>query len=362
MVDLSTLKNLIKIKSDENPNNILEYIKNELSGKVCEISEVKNKEDNKSNLIIGINCMLKNVEPIVLSGHIDTVGADLNKYETEPFSLTIKDGKAYGLGSIDMKCFCSTIIDMIDNLKSNKEAIIFCLTGDEETNLYGINNIICEFKKLNIKPKFTIIGEPTNLKINNVSNGCFEYKVEVFGKGCHSSTPENGINAICVISRLVTYIEELSNNYTNLTMSCDLISGGTIINRVADYASMSFDIRTVSIANYNEVLECIKKEVKRLETLYGCTIKIENKLRIPPLSNNNEEKIKRISDSMNVEIDTFVGGCEAGYYKEYSGDAILFGVGDLKLAHKPNEYLVVNEYEKYNKLLINLINVVKELY
>ena len=65
---------------------------------------------------------------------------------------------------------------------------------------------------------------------------------------------------------------------------------------------------------------------------------------------------------MNVEIDTFVGGCEAGYYKEYSGDAILFGVGDLKLAHKPNEYLVVNEYEKYNKLLINLINVVKELY
>lgn len=362
MANLNILKNLIKIKSDENPNNIMEYIKNELSGRVCEISEVKNKEDGKINLIIGINCRLKNIEPIVLSGHIDTVGADLKQYETDPFLLTIKDGNAYGLGSIDMKCFCSSVIDILDNLKLSKEPIILCLTGDEETNLYGINNIICEFKKLNIKPKFTIIGEPTNLKINNVSNGCFEYEIEVFGKGCHSSTPQNGINSICIIARLITYIEELSNRYTNLTMSCDLISGGTIINRVADYASMSFDIRTISVDNYNEVLDFITKEIKRLEVLYGCSIKLENKLRIPPLSNNNEEKIKNISDALNLEVDSFLGGCEAGYYKEYSGDAILFGVGDLSLAHKPNEYLVVNEYEKYNKLLINLINVVKKFY
>ena len=362
MNDLKVLSKLIECKSDSNPNEIIDCVKNLLGEKVEEMIEVFNKEDNKKNLIVGINTKLKDVEAIVLSGHIDTVGADMKKYETNPYRLTIKDDKAYGLGIIDMKCFTSSVIDLIENIKEKYVPVVMVLTGDEETNLYGVENVINKFKELNIKPKFTIIGEPTSFEIKDTSNGCFEYKVEVYGKSCHSSKPEEGINSICVVARIISYIEDLSKTYSNLTMSCDLIEGGTIINRVPDYASVSFDIRTTSIDKYDEAINYIEKELKRLEGVYGCLIKMENKLRIPPLSKNNEKCIKQVSEKLNVKVSNFLGGCEAGYYKEYGGDAILFGLGDLNLAHKPNEYMVIKDYEKYNRMLLLLLDEVINNY
>lgn len=235
------------------------------------------------------------------------------------------------------------------------------LTSDEETDFYGVNNVINKLKELNIKPKFTIVGEPTSLEIKNVSNGCFEYKVEVYGKRCHSSKPSQGINSICVLAKLVTYIEKLANEYNDLTMSCNLINGGSAINIVADYACLEFDIRTSNINNYNQAVELIEKEINNLKVEYGCEIDFNNTLKIPPLFIKNENIIKELSTSLNLNVSKFDGGCEAGYYSEYSGDAILFGVGDLALAHKPNEYMIIEDYFKYNELLIEMINMVEKL-
>lgn len=362
MNHLNTLKELVSIRSDKDCTNILKYIEKKLKGEVEEIIYVRNKEDNKKNMIIGVNTKLKDIEPVVLSGHIDTVGADEEKYNTNPYDLVIKGDKAYGLGVIDMKCFTASVIDLIEYLKKTDFPIVLSITTDEETNLFGINSIIDKFKELNVKPKFTIIGEPTSFEIKNKANGCYEYKVEVLGKSCHSSTPRDGINSICVLARIVTYIEELSEKYEDLTMSCDLISGGTIINRVPDYATMSFDIRTTSVNNYKEAICLIQKEIARLEEQYSCNIKINNELKIPPLSCKSESRIRELSSNINLNIGLFSGGCEAGYYEEYSGDSILFGVGDLTLAHKPNEYMIVSNYEKYNNKLKELLEEVEKTY
>lgn len=362
MNDLKILNELVSIRSDGECESILKYIENKLKEKAEEIIYVKNKEDNKSNIIIGINTKLKDINPVVLSGHIDTVGADEEKYVTNPYNLVIKEGKAYGLGIIDMKCFTSSVIDIIDFLKNYSYPIVLALTTDEETNLYGINSIINKFKELNIKPRFTLIGEPTSFEIKSVSNGCFEYKVEVYGKSCHSSTPQNGVNSICVLAKLVTYIEELCKKYNNLTMSCDLINGGTIINRVPDYATMSFDIRTISMESYNEVLSCVKNKIKQLEEEYKCKIDLNNTLKIPPLTGVNKDNIEMLSQKLGLNVGLFNGGCEAGYYEQYCGEAILFGVGDLSLAHKPNEYMIIEDYEKYNKILVELLDEIKSIY
>lgn len=361
MKNLNTLKELVCIRSDKDCDEILKYIENKLKDKVEDIIYINNKEDNKKNMIVGINTKLKDIEPVVLSGHIDTVGADEEKYITNPYNLVVEGDKAYGLGVIDMKCFTASVIDLITYLKNYRCPIVFAITTDEETNLYGINSVINKFRELNIRPKFTIIGEPTSFEIKNKSNGCYEYKVEVFGKSCHSSTPKEGINSICILARIVTYIEELSDIYNDLTMSCDLISGGTIINRVPDYASMSFDIRATSVDNYKEAISLIEKEILKLEQKYNCYIKLENKLKIPPLSCKNINKINQLAAKLYLSVGLFSGGCEAGYYEEYSGDAILFGVGDLSLAHKPNEYMIINDYEKYIKKLKELLTEVENI-
>lgn len=114
---LGNLKELVAIDSCSNNDEIVNYLLKRFSSNSKEIKIIKNKENEKKSVVIGLNTNLKDVEPIVLSGHIDTVAPDLMKYETNPFELVVKDDKAYGLGSIDMKSFTAIILDNVDELK-----------------------------------------------------------------------------------------------------------------------------------------------------------------------------------------------------------------------------------------------------
>lgn len=115
------IKNLINIKSFnlfEN-ENIINYLINEFSIFSKEIIKIKNEKNDKYNLLIGLNTELKNVpDAIVLAGHIDTVVADENAYDTDPYCATEIEGKIYGLGAIDMKSYFACILNNIETLKS----------------------------------------------------------------------------------------------------------------------------------------------------------------------------------------------------------------------------------------------------
>lgn len=359
---LENLKELVAINSYENSDKIIEYLKNKFSSFSEDILILENKEDENKSIVIGINTKLKSIEPIVLSGHIDTVAPDIDKYNTNPLELTEIDGKAYGLGSIDMKSFTAVILDNIKQLKKISSPIVVALTTDEETDLICVKNIIEKFIELNIKPKFTIVGEPTKSEINNQANGCYEFEVEVFGKACHSSIIEQGINAINIMAKLITFIELEQKSFDELSSNCGIITGGDIVNRVPDNCKLKFDVRSTSSKQVYEFLKLITKKINNLKNVYKTQIKIKKTLEIPPLEIKNENKIKELANSLNLNITKFMGGCEAGYYQKLSGDAIIFGVGDMALAHKANEFVEINEYKKYCESLLKLINEVCEKY
>ena len=243
---MKNLEILVGINSYTQKDSIIDYLVKRLKNKVEDIIIETNKENTNKSLIVGINTKLKDIEPIVLSGHIDTVPPDLEKYSTNPLTLTQQQNKFYGLGSIDMKSFIAIILDNLETIKNFSTPIIMTLTTDEETELYCVKNTIQKLKQLNIKPYFTIVGEPTNSMFNTTAKGCFEYKVEIFGKSCHSSKIENGINAINIVAKIITFIENYQKEFKDLTSNCGLITGGTIINRVPDYASIKFDVRTLN--------------------------------------------------------------------------------------------------------------------
>lgn len=357
---LKNLKELVAISSYEKIDENIDYLKNKFSPFAEEIIILKNVENDDKSLIVGLNTKLKDVEPIILSGHIDTVAPDFEKYKTNPLQLTEINGRAYGLGSIDMKSFTAVILDNIEYLKSLNVPIVIALTTDEETNLTCIENVIRKFKKLNIKPKFTIVGEPTKCEINNQANGCYEFKVEVFGKACHSSILEQGINSINIMAKIITFIENEQKIFDKLTSNCGIINGGDIVNRVPDYCQLKFDIRSTSGEQVELFLRKLCDKIQNLEKEYGTKIKMLKTLEIPPLEEQNEKEIKKLADSLSLPIAKFMGGCEAGYFQSLSGDAIIFGVGDIGLAHKPNEYVEINEYKKYSKLLLTLINEISK--
>ncbi len=352
---LENLKELVSINSYKNGDEIIRYLKTRFALVAEEIKIIKNKENDDKSIIIGINTKLKDIEPIVLSGHIDTVAPDFEKYNTNPFELIEINGRAYGLGSIDMKSFVAVILDNIAKLKLFQIPIVVALTTDEETDLICVENIVETLKNLNIKPKFTIVGEPTQNRINSTANGCYEFEIEAFGKACHSSILREGINAISVVAKLITFIENEQNQFTTLTSNCGVVAGGDIVNRVPARCKLKFDIRSTSSTDVKKFLKLILNKIKQLEKEYRTQIKIKKLLEIPPLEMKNEILIKSIAEKLNLKIEKFMGGCEAGYYQSLGGDAIIFGVGDMALAHKPNEFVDIREYQNYSELLINLI-------
>ena len=299
----------------------------------------------------------------MLSGHIDTVKANEKLYNTNPYMLTEKDGKMFGLGSIDMKSFTAIILDNIDKLVSIEEPLILVLTTDEETELKSIEVAIKILKEFNILPKFTIVGEPTQSKFKVTSNACYEYCARFFGKACHSSKINEGINAICASAKLINFIENQQKKY-RLTSNCGVITGGEVINKVADYTELEFDIRSIYANDVAKFIGEIKAFLEDLTIQYdGLKTELINSLAIPALNCKDNSIIQSIAKEMQITIGDFSGGCEAGYYTQLSGDAIIFGVGDLSLAHKANEFVDVKEYYEYtNKLLILLDKIIKYYY
>lgn len=352
---------LVNIKSfDENQNDQIINCLEKKFADCKQIIKIKNDNNNKYNLIVGINTKLENLDnAIILSGHIDTVPADEKNYATNPYQATKIDNKIYGLGIIDMKCFFASIIDNLDFLKSCDLPIVVCISSDEETQLNGITKITNTLRQNNIKPYFTLVGEPTNLGFCTKSKSCFEYSVQVYGKSCHSSKPQNGINSNYICAKLINYIEKLAKKYKNTSLSCNIMQGGEKVNIISCYAKIIFDIRSTQ-KKYAEI--CIKKITKKSKQLQkkyaGAKIEINNNLYIPALENSSKKLVDKITKKYNQTPIEFIGGCEAGYFCELGGEAIIFGAGDLALAHKPNEFLDIENYKKYNQMFVEIINLI----
>lgn len=357
------IENLVNIKSFDVSQNIeiINYLISRFQQHSKEIIKINNPNyKNKFNLLIGLNTKLKNVsDAIILAGHIDTVTANEEQYKTNPYVATKIDDNIYGLGIIDMKCFFSSILDNIEELCKLTKPIIVAITCDEETKMLGIKEIINVLTEKNIKPLVSIIGEPTSSKIATLSKSCFEYQIVVNGKSCHSSMPKNGINSIYIISKIVNYIEKLSKKYENNSLSVGKISGGEKANIVPFFSSINFDIRSESLKIQTKCINKLNKKLLKLKQRYkGCDISLFELLSIPALEQKNSNLIKNIISKFNIDEIEFLGGCEAGYLQNFAGDAFLFGAGDLNLAHKPNEYLNIDNYNKYNELLVEILKYI----
>lgn len=359
MENLKTISELVNIKSFDKSENkeIIDYLVEKFEPYADEVVKVKNPNSNKNNLVVKINCKNQSLNNVlVLSGHIDTVTANEKEYKTNPYLAELIDGKLYGLGVIDMKCFFASIIDNLEKIKSIKYPTIVAITCDEETQLNGVG-AVCKFlKSENIIPRLTIVGEPTSLNFCNSSKCCFEYEIKTLGKSCHSSQPENGINSNYVLAKLVLEIEKLNGLLKNTTLNVGKVSGGRAVNIVPDCSSLSFDVRSDENKKVKKILRILKQKISELKNEYsGCEIKLKCCLKIPAFEKKESEFLNQEMLKFKINQKDFLGGCEAGYFQKLGGEVVVFGVGDLSLAHKPNEFMIVSDFEKYNKLLIEIL-------
>ncbi|KAF5214373.1 hypothetical protein ECC02_013031 [Trypanosoma cruzi] len=188
---------------------LIHYCKDYLEGLGVKCTLLHNAERNKANLwatLPGDGGVTKG--GIILSGHTDVVPVDGQKWDSDPFTLTERDGKLYGRGTSDMKGFVAVCISLAPELLKMKRAkpIHFAWSYDEEVSCLGGMELAEFARDHDVRAEGCIIGEPTGMTVVIAHKGTSHFWVRVRGKAAHSSLALTGesCNAIDYATKLIT--------------------------------------------------------------------------------------------------------------------------------------------------------------
>jgi acetylornithine deacetylase len=357
--------------------NLIKFIENYLNQYEIKSELVYDDTKNKANLFatIGPN----STGGIVLSGHTDVVPVGNQKWDTDPFQLIEKDQKLYGRGASDMKSFIALVLSRVPKIIEKKlsKPIHLAFSYDEEIGCVGVHGLLDLIEKKSIKPEFCIVGEPTSMEVVIGHKGKHAYSVKVDGLSCHSGQAPFGVNAINYASKLIAYIDELNKEksingpfdqdyevpYT--TLHTGLINGGTILNIVPNLCEFEFEIRNLATDDPLKLVNKIKdytnqKLINDMHKVSSKTgIHFNEKVNYPALDISADiEPVKKIKELLNNQKHKkVVYGTEGGLFKNrFDIPTIVCGPGSIDQAHKPNEYISIEQIKKCSNFLDNLIS------
>ncbi len=316
---------------------------------------------------------------IMFSGHTDVVPVEGQKWSKKPFKLTSVKNKLYGRGTSDMKGFIAVVLSIIPKIKIKelKKPIHLVFSYDEEIGCVGIQKLIPFFKKISPKPKFCIVGEPTEMKLINQHKGKKNFSVIFNGLESHSSLINDGVNAINYSAEFIKYLETIQNSLKKKnceksfypeypTINVGTISGGVAVNIIPNKCEIEFEIRDTPKLNTRKLLKKIEVYLKKLQNKMKkksplCSIKITQKNNFPPLkTNQNKEIISLCLNSLKANsLNTVSFGTEAGVFNDLGFQTVVCGPGSIKQAHKPDEFI---EKKQMVECHFFLEEIVKKLY
>src|SRR5205085_4151396 len=123
--------------------------------------------------------------------------------------------------------------------------LVACAVDDEFTSL-GVQCLV----NGELRVDMAVVAEPTQLQIVNAHKGIVRWHLATAGRSCHSSSPEQGVNAIYRMGRLLVGVEQYAEHLRASradpllgppTLSVGRIEGGTSVNTVPDYCRVEVD-------------------------------------------------------------------------------------------------------------------------
>lgn len=296
---------------------------------------------------------------LVLSGHSDTVPYDESRWQSDPFSLSEREGKFFGLGTCDMKGFFPVVLAAIEKLglkaENLKHPLIVLATADEESSMNGARALV---KSQLLNARYAIIGEPTSLKPIRMHKGIAMERINVRGKSGHSSNPKLGQNAIeamhAVIAELLAFRTAIQSKYTNPafeicepTMNLGCIHGGDNPNRICGECQLDFDIRSLPGMDLSVLRSEIDNRLQQLALDQEVEITTENLIGgVEAFEQEQFSELVSLSEKLSgAQARSVAFATEAPFLKALGMQTIVMGPGSIDQAHQPNEFLNFDQIE-----------------
>jgi len=319
---------------------------------------------NKANLIATLG---SGPGGLVLAGHTDTVPYDENRWQQDPFCLTEKNERFYGLGATDMKGFFPVILEAIKKIagKPLQQPLIILATADEESSMSGARELAAMGKP---KARYAVIGEPTGLRPIRMHKGIIMESVRVQGLAGHSSNPALGNNAMevmhQVIGDLLLFRSEIQKKNIHPsfevsvpTLNLGHIHGGDNPNRICGSCELHYDLRPLPGMNLEELRTLIDRRLDRIRTSTNTVIECKSLIQgVEPFEESADSLLVQAAEKLSgYRAESVAFATEAPFMKALGMETIVFGPGSIDQAHQPNEFIELNQIQPAIEMIGQLI-------
>lgn len=361
-------------------------------------ANLKEVRDGRCNVIAALRG--SGSGPVLMyNGHIDTVPPG---EMPEAFSPRVVDGKLTGRGSVDMKGgIAGQLASMIAlkraGIRLKGDLVFTGVIAEEDSTSLGSLHVIEHGPKADM----VVVSEPTGMATVTAHKGFDYYRIDVEGRACHSSKPHAGISAVYKAARIVNAIEtefiarscahthpllgsasfnvaavlgySNSEAITALRRSPGDKPAGAV---VPDICTIYMDRRRIPGENLEDVmadfdrllLEPLRKIDPDLKARAGFTPACPELPSHPPLDTAPDHPL--VAEC--VRIASEVTGLEAkakgvpfwsdaALFNDHAKiPAIVFGPGDVAVAHSNHEFVPVDELINCARVFARLANVLLE--
>jgi acetylornithine deacetylase/succinyl-diaminopimelate desuccinylase len=293
--------------------------------------------------------------------HMDVVPAG-EGWSGDPFRLRERDGKLFGRGACDAKGPLAAMVEAMRLLKDERASwrgtLLGVFVGDEEVASEGAKI----FAATRPKVDFAVIGEPTSNSTVIAHKGSLRPWVRIHGVPAHSGTPDDGENAIYKAGRFVAMVEashhDVIRNRTHplvggASLTITRVVAGTADNVLPDRCDLLLDRRMVPGEDENAVKAELLDLLARAAAEAGVRAEI---VEYKPTTGGATETaashpvvIASLAASQRHGAKTtapqgFQGGCDLVHFRTMGAQGTVIGPGSLVLAHKPDEFVPIDEF------------------
>lgn len=361
MTTAQTLSELVAIDSVSSRSNaqIADYLTARCEALGFSVQRFSYRDDNdleKFNLvaIAGAASATKPAVELALVGHMDTVPYD--PAWREATTLTEKDGKLFARGACDTKGFIAAALGAVDlpNMSELRKPLALVFTADEEIGLVGAKKLA----ELNpFTARYAIVGEPTSLQPIRAGKGYCLAEIVVRGREGHSAYPALGASAIFRAARLISRIEKIAIQLEReqhpdfdppfTTLNVGLVRGGSAKNVIPGECRMTLEWRPIPGQKAERLLGLIDEVIaaeRKLDPDFDCEVnasRTDSGFEVAL----DSEFVQMMEGLSGQKAGTVAFGTEAAQMILLGAEAVVFGPGNIRVAHRTGEFVPIAELE-----------------
>ena len=316
----------------------------------------------------------------ILSGHLDVVPpGDPGTWTTDPWSADVREGRLYGRGACDMKGGVAAILAAVRGLRDagtldglDGELMVVFVPSEEDGGQGTLAAI-----RAGATGAMAVITEPSDLDVVVAHAGAITFRLTVPGRAAHASRRREGVSALDNLFTLVAALEadETRRNEaeTDPLMTALGLPYPTIVGIVTggEWASTVLD-RVVVEGRYGVRLGQSAADAEaelRAAIAAACaadpflrdhlaTVEITGgrfgSARVPSdhaLPVGLADVAEQVSGRRPRSIGEPYGADMQMFVNVGDTPCVIYGPGDVKVAHSADEYVPLDEVETCARVL-----------